>query len=547
MAKKKKKAAAAAPAAGGAAAVAPHSAPPTLAAPPPAQQQQHQQRPAAADPSATTTTTAHPRAPRRRRYTLSLAVPASLVEDAPSAEAATLAAAAVARCAAVHRVDELVVVDDTPQRKDGTVGAAAALVARVVQALETPPYLRPHLLPLHHPDLAALAACGPLELPHHLRPTEWCAFREGVVMKTEPGGGGDGEGGGNGSCTYVDVGLDRMALIKGGGVGGGSSALLPGTRVTVRLGPTPQAEYVASHGESMLLGELADADAPARELFPGGRAAGGWGFRVRLAKGMHGLLRECPFFAAGGGGEEEAAGGGGGRDGGGKERDGNDAMGGQGGAAAATNGLEAAAADGDLAAAARRMMEEQKRRKRQEREQRQQQQEKQQQQQTKKQKQQQADDSGGGYDLVIGLSVEEGQAVRRAEDLALPRGFKHALVVVGAPSGPAGGLRGPVARDKRLRGKDLSELFGLLLSPLPTSAFFGARDDDGGAGGGGGGAGGGGAAVPTAALQRACRSALRVEDAAMVGLALLSPALEAYGLGAAAAGGADGMVVDGSS
>jgi predicted SPOUT superfamily RNA methylase MTH1 len=509
MAKKKKKSAAAsAGGAAGAGASPPEAAPtPAVAASSPAQpkQQQTQELPTT-DPKAAR----RPADQRRRRYTLSLAVPASLVEDTPSAEAATLAAAAVARAAALHRVDELVIVDDTPQRKDGTVGAAAALVARVVQALETPPYLRPHLLPLHHPDLAALGACPPLELPHHLRPTEWCAFREGVVMRSENG---------DASCTFVDVGLDRMAIIRGQGAG----LLPPGQRVTVRLGAAPRAEYVASHGESMLLGELADADAPGRELFPAGRAAGGWGFRVRLAKGMHGLLRDKPLFAGGSDGEEEEQSGAEG-DEEGKDED----------AAPVVSRLDAP--DGDLAAAARRMMEEQKRRKRLEREQRQKQQQQEQQQQ-KKQKQQQAADESG-YDLIIGLSVEEGQAVRRAEDLALPRGFRHALVVVGAPSGPAGGLRGPLSRDKRLRGKDLSELFSLMLSPLPTSAFFGVADDAGDAGSVGAGS------VPTAALQRACRSALRVEDAAMLGLGLLSPALEAYGLGGGG-GGAEGMMIDG--
>jgi predicted SPOUT superfamily RNA methylase MTH1 len=489
MAKKKKKSSGAgAGAAGGAAGGAPPSAAPTSAN----ARQPHPATPAAAAGAAPTTTPT-----TSRRYTLSLAVPASLVEDAPSAEAATLAAAAVARAAALHRVDELVVVDDTPQRKDGTIGAAAALVARVVQALETPPYLRPHLLPLAHPDLAALNACPPIELPHHLRPTEWCAFREGVVMTDTTNTSSESP------RTFVDVGLDRMALVKG-------VAAPPGARVTVRLGPAPQAEYVSSHGESMLLGELVDSDAPKRELFEGGRATGAWGFSVRLAKGMHGLLRECPF--ASGGGEDGAENGGNNQ-----EQQG-------------PTGLEAAE-DGDLAAAARRMMEERKRQKRLEREQKQQQAA----QQAASAKKAAADNNNNGYDLVIGLSVDEGQAVRRAEDLALPRGFKHALVVVAAPgaaasaggAGGGGGLRGSLARDKRLRGKDLSELFALLLSPLPASAVFS------GGGGGGGSAGGKSAqpgAVPSAALGRACRG-LRCEDAALLGLALLSPALEAFGLG----------------
>lgn len=58
----------------------------------------------------------------------------------------------VARTAAIFNVDELVIIDDTPQRKDGTVSAGAAFLARVAQYLETPQYLRKALIPMH-PDL----------------------------------------------------------------------------------------------------------------------------------------------------------------------------------------------------------------------------------------------------------------------------------------------------------------------------------------------------------------------------------------------------------
>jgi predicted SPOUT superfamily RNA methylase MTH1 len=63
----------------------------------------------------------------------------------------------VARTAAIFCVDELVIVDDTPQRKDGTVSAGAAFLARVAQYLETPQYLRKALIPMH-PDLRLAGA-----------------------------------------------------------------------------------------------------------------------------------------------------------------------------------------------------------------------------------------------------------------------------------------------------------------------------------------------------------------------------------------------------
>lgn len=58
----------------------------------------------------------------------------------------------IARTAAIFNIDELVIIDDTPQRKDGTVSAGAAFLARVAQYLETPQYLRKALIPMH-PDL----------------------------------------------------------------------------------------------------------------------------------------------------------------------------------------------------------------------------------------------------------------------------------------------------------------------------------------------------------------------------------------------------------
>jgi predicted SPOUT superfamily RNA methylase MTH1 len=56
-------------------------------------------------------------------------------------------------------VDELVIIDDTPQRKDGTISAGAAFLARVAQYLETPQYLRKALIPMH-PDLRLAGVCG---------------------------------------------------------------------------------------------------------------------------------------------------------------------------------------------------------------------------------------------------------------------------------------------------------------------------------------------------------------------------------------------------
>ncbi len=122
----------------------------------------------------------------------------------------------------------MVVYDDSPQGGNGSVSAAAATLARVLQYLETPGHLRSvrraarprcsavarHagpfpmmnspsslLLPflpfrsvlfpasVAYPELrAAEALCPTLHTPHHQRhQEEWQPYREGVVMRSEPG------------------------------------------------------------------------------------------------------------------------------------------------------------------------------------------------------------------------------------------------------------------------------------------------------------------------------------------------------------------------
>jgi predicted SPOUT superfamily RNA methylase MTH1 len=133
-------------------------------------------------------------------------------------------------------VDELVIIDDTPQQKDGTVGAGAAFLARVAQYLETPQYLRKALIPMH-PDLRLAGLLPPLDAPHHMRTTEWQAYREGLVLKTQPGVG----------C-YVDIGLDRMACVP--------QQVAPHTRVTLAVGDAPTVQFMPDFGENMIVGEV---------------------------------------------------------------------------------------------------------------------------------------------------------------------------------------------------------------------------------------------------------------------------------------------------
>ena len=57
-------------------------------------------------------------------------------------EAATAVAGQIARAAAIFNIDEIIVVDDASKAEPDTIGAGAAFLARVLQFMETPQYLR---------------------------------------------------------------------------------------------------------------------------------------------------------------------------------------------------------------------------------------------------------------------------------------------------------------------------------------------------------------------------------------------------------------------
>lgn len=56
-------------------------------------------------------------------------------------------------------------------------------LAHLLSYLETPPYLRKHLFPMH-PNLRTAGLLPSLDMPHHLRANEWCDFREGIVVSS---------------------------------------------------------------------------------------------------------------------------------------------------------------------------------------------------------------------------------------------------------------------------------------------------------------------------------------------------------------------------
>ncbi|KAM8934791.1 putative methyltransferase C9orf114 homolog [Pelodytes ibericus] len=205
-----------------------------------------------------------------RQYTLSVALPGSIMDNAQSPELRTYLAGQIARACAIFCVDEIVIFDEIGEGSKtvegnfegvGKKGQACVQLARILQYLECPQYLRKSFFP-KHPDLQFAGLLNPLDSPHHLRIDEESEYREGVVLDrpTKPGKG-----------SFVNCGLRKEVQID--------KQLQAGLRVTVCLHPE----------KAVRKGIVVSPQSP--------RMEGGlyWGYRVRLASCLSAVFSECPF------------------------------------------------------------------------------------------------------------------------------------------------------------------------------------------------------------------------------------------------------------
>ncbi|GAK66770.1 uncharacterized protein PAN0_014c4994 [Moesziomyces antarcticus] len=251
-----------------------------------------------------------PTAPGGRRYTVSVAIPGSIVVNAQSPELQSRLAAHIARACAIFNVDEIVVFDEgdvrsidpdahaqqrpaprgnkrrwsepqsAPHEGEGEGEEQQeesenkgfdpqTFLARVLQYLETPQYLRKALFPMHR-DLRLAGLMPPLDCPHHLRFEDECEYREGVTVDPPHWARGRGQG------VYVNIGLrDPIQATLPGGV---PARVETGTRVTVKM---PYTVHEA--------GEIVSPREPVEKL------GWYWGYTVRLAPSLSAVLTDCPF------------------------------------------------------------------------------------------------------------------------------------------------------------------------------------------------------------------------------------------------------------
>ncbi|XP_044124619.1 putative methyltransferase C9orf114 homolog [Bufo gargarizans] len=213
------------------------------------------------------------KASQGRLYTVSVALPGSIMENAQSPELRTYLAGQIARACAIHCVDEVVIFDENDEGSKsvegefegvGKKGHGCVQLARILQYLECPQYLRKSFFP-KHPDLQFAGLLNPLDSPHHVRIDEESKYREGVVLDRpiKPGKG-----------SFVNCGMRKEVQID--------KQLQAGVRVTVQMQPENPDRKVRK-------GIVVSPQHPRTE------DAIYWGYRVRLASCLSAVFTECPF------------------------------------------------------------------------------------------------------------------------------------------------------------------------------------------------------------------------------------------------------------
>ncbi|GAB1286179.1 Putative methyltransferase C9orf114 homolog [Apodemus speciosus] len=213
-----------------------------------------------------------------RPYTLSVALPGSILDNAQSPELRTYLAGQIARACTIFCVDEIVVFDEEGQdtksvegefRGVGKKGQACVQLARILQYLECPQYLRKAFFPKHQ-DLQFAGILNPLDSPHHMRQDEESEFREGVVVdRPTKAGHGSLVNCGMKKASFQEVKIDKK--------------LDPGLRVTVRLHQQQLPECKTYKGTV-----VSSQD-------PRTKAGLYWGYTVRLASCLSAVFAEAPF------------------------------------------------------------------------------------------------------------------------------------------------------------------------------------------------------------------------------------------------------------
>lgn len=123
-----------------------------------------------------------------------------------------------------------------------------------------------------HPDLRTAGSLHSLDLPHHLKPDEWCSYREGVTVDDDSMVVSD--------TTQVNVGLKIPVTIP--------AEIPPNTRVTIKFDEGMETK-IANSSTRKLTGQAVHPALPREE------SGYYWGYTVRKADSLSAVFEECTF------------------------------------------------------------------------------------------------------------------------------------------------------------------------------------------------------------------------------------------------------------
>ena len=223
--------------------------------------------------------------PNGRRYTVSIALPGSIIANSQTVELQTYLAGQIARALTVFEIDEIVIFDDQSASGQEARGGPPpkrvagrdrnfnpnVFLAHVLQYLETPQYLRRALFPMHD-DLRLAGVLNPLDAPHHMRASERTRFREGVVTEVL-----------DASCS-VNVGLRRDIEV--------AQRIPRNTRITVEVDPSVYDSMHKRVSPGASLGVQGTAVAPTAPREQDGTY---WGYSTRFAASFSKVWSECMY------------------------------------------------------------------------------------------------------------------------------------------------------------------------------------------------------------------------------------------------------------
>lgn len=107
-----------------------------------------------------------------RQYTISIALPSSVIDNCLTLDLKCFVASMVGRCCAIFGIDEVVIFDDLSVVVNTTPGSGlknskhSMGAAEMLQYIECPPYLRKNFFP-YRKDLENAVEMNPIDIPHH--------------------------------------------------------------------------------------------------------------------------------------------------------------------------------------------------------------------------------------------------------------------------------------------------------------------------------------------------------------------------------------------